>query len=224
MFQHQNIWLPDGEKHFQEWMTKNGEEVDGKGTYQIKKWRACEPWIKQWRVAVDIGSHVGLWTMQMVKRFQFVHCFEPMEQFRACFFENMKWANNFALHPVALGAKGGMCFMGYDPADSGNTHVFRMAAVNDDDQAAVKMETLDEHRVGAVDFIKVDVEGFEDRILYGAENTLKLWRPCVIVEQKQHKMAKNFGESGRPACAFLEKLGAKLRQEISGDYIYSWDA
>ena len=31
MFQHQGIWLPDGEKHFPEWMTRNGEIVNGKG-------------------------------------------------------------------------------------------------------------------------------------------------------------------------------------------------
>ena len=41
MFQFQGMWLPDGEKHFPEWMRANGELVDGRGTYPMKKIRAA---------------------------------------------------------------------------------------------------------------------------------------------------------------------------------------
>jgi FkbM family methyltransferase len=222
MFQHQGMWLPDGEKHFPSWMDKNGELVDGRGTYQLKKWRACLPWIKSVRVAVDVGAHVGFWSIRMCEKFEFVHCFEPMEPMRACLFENMKWHNNFCVHPKALGERGGLVFMNYDPADSGNTHIGRACAMNDDDPSSVEVCPLDELALERVDFIKVDTEGSEAAVLKGAAETLRRWKPCVIVEQKQRKMAVNYGTSGTPAVDVLREMGAVLRQEIGGDYILSW--
>ena len=76
MFQHQGIWLPDGEKHFPEWMSKNGELIDGRGTYQIRKLREAMKWVRHWRLAVDVGAHVGLWSMQLAARFGHVQAFE----------------------------------------------------------------------------------------------------------------------------------------------------
>jgi hypothetical protein len=75
VFQHQGVWFPDGEKHFPDWMTKNGEVVDGRGTYQIKKLREAMGWVKKLRTAVDVGGHVGLWAMHLAKKFEHLHAF-----------------------------------------------------------------------------------------------------------------------------------------------------
>jgi FkbM family methyltransferase len=214
LFQHQGIWLPDGEKHFPEWMDKNGELVDGKGTYQIKKWRACFPHIKEWRTAVDVGAHVGLWSMHLVKRFACVIAFEPMVPFRACFERNVG-AENVTLLRNPLGAREANVGMHYDPADSGGTHV----APGGD----MKMRRLDSFQLEAVDFLKIDCEGYELEVLKGAQETLERCRPCVIVEQKAHKLGPNFGIRGTPAVDFLIHLGARQRAVLSGDYILSWD-
>ena len=217
MFVHQGIYLPDGEKHFVEWMNRNGELVDGKGTYQIKKWRACIPHIRQWRTAVDVGCHVGLWAMQMAKRFENVVAFEPVAAFRDCFAKNA-WMRGVKCFPYALGAVPGRVRMAYDPADSGGTHVDASA-----ESGNVEMRTLDSFDFQNIDFIKIDCEGFEHHVLHGAVETLKRCKPCVIVEQKPHKLGPNFGITGTPAVTLLTSLGAKIRTEISGDYIMSWD-
>ncbi len=80
MIIHQDIYLPDNEKHLQGWMTEHGEIVDGKGTYQIEKLRAVLDHCQNFRVAVDIGAHVGLWSLQLVKRFEHLHAFEPVAE------------------------------------------------------------------------------------------------------------------------------------------------
>jgi len=214
MFQFQEIWLPDGEKHFPQWMEKNGELVDGKGTYQLKKWMACQPWIKQFRNAIDVGSHVGLWAMQMVKKFEFVYCFEPMPEFTECALENLKWAHNFAIDPVALGPQAGFVGMDYRPEDSGNTHVVA--------GEGFRMKALDSYEFENVDFIKIDCEGSEHDVISGARETLLRCKPCVIVEQKQHKLKANYGITGTPAVAMLMTLGAEVSQKISGDFILTW--
>jgi len=211
MFQHQKIWLPDGEKHFPEWMTRNGEIVDGKGTYQIKKFREAMKWVKRFDAAVDVGGHVGLWSMHMAKRFAYTVAFEPVAQFRECFKLN---APDAILYPVALGAVKKYVGMNVDASDTGGTHV-----KGDGD---VVMLPLDEYDL-APDFIKIDCEGYELEVLKGAEETLVRHHPCVIVEQKPHKLLPNFGIKGAPAVDFLIKLGAIKRKEIGGDFILSWD-
>lgn len=216
MFEFQHIWLPDGEKHFPEWMAKSGEMVDGRGTYQIKKWRACLPWIKNWRTAVDVGGHVGLWSMQMAKRFREVHAFEPVPSFRECFTVNVSIPSpHVFLYGNALGAKDGTVAMKVDQADTGGTHVIA--------GEGTALRTLDSFDFQDVDFCKLDCEGYEDKVIEGARATLLRWLPCVIVEQKPHKLLPNYGIKGTPAVQLLLEMGAKQRALISGDHIMSWD-
>ena len=225
MFQFQGIWLPDGEKHFPDWMKRNGELVDGRGTYQIKKYRAAMQWVKRTRVAVDVGGHVGLWAMQMFKRFAVTHAFEPVAAFRECFIKNTaptfanareQWTNRIYLYEFALGAAAGEVRIDYRPEDSGGTHVAK------DGTIVAEMRTLDSFGFADVDFLKLDCEGYELEALKGAAETLARCKPCVIVEQKPHKLGPNFGITGTPAVDYLKAMGAVLRREIGGDYILSW--
>jgi len=218
MFEFQGMWLPSGEKHFPEWMARNGEIVDGRGTYQIRKIRACLAACRAFRTAVDVGGHVGFWSVQLAVKFAEVHAFEPMEEFRQCFVRNLVERQNVYLYPVALGDRTGRVSIAYDPADSGGTHV-----AEDGNRAAV-MRRLDEFAFRDVDFVKLDCEGYEEHALRGAEETLVRWWPVVCVEQKQHKLAANYGISGTPAVDYLKGLGYRLLQEIGGDYIMGHNA
>lgn len=218
MFQHQQIWLPDGERHFPEWMDRNGELVDGKGTYQIGKLRAALAHCRQLRSAVDVGAHVGLWAMQLVKRFEQVHAFEPVAAFRECLMRNV--APHAAIYACALGASRGRVAMKIPELagglDTGGTHV--------GGDGEIAMWPLDSFSLGSVDFIKIDCEGYELEVLRGGEKTIRACRPALIVEQKPHKLGPNFGLRGTPAVDLLKSWGAKVRAEMSGDYIVSWDA
>lgn len=214
MFQHQGIWLPDGEKHFPDWMTRNGELVNGRGTYQIKKLREAMNHCRHFRTAVDVGGHVGLWSMHLAPRFNHVHAFEPVPAFRACFVKNVG-ASNVILHDCALGAgDGGKVTMKYDPADSGGTHVQYAG-----EDSTTDLRSLDALQLQDVDFIKVDCEGYEHCVIAGAADTIRRCRPTVIVEQKPHKLGPNFGIKGAPAVDMLREMGAKLVREMSGDFI-----
>ena len=216
MFQHQGIWLPDGEQHFPDWMTRNGEMVDGRGTYQIKKLREAMKWVSRFRIAVDVGGHVGLWSMQLARRFGHVHAYEPVASFRDCFRRNVTPTERFTLHKCALGAAAGHVVMALDPADTGGTHV---AGPGGD----IELRPLDAFEFQVVDFLKIDCEGYELEVLKGARETLERCRPCVIVEQKPHKLLPNFGIHGTPAVDYLRDLGAVVRREMSGDWILSWE-
>lgn len=209
MIVHQGIYLPDNEKHLPDWMNKAGEIVDGKGTYQIKKLRVLLSHCRQFRTAVDVGAHVGLWTMQLAKRFDHVHAFEPVQAHRECFALNVE-ALNVTMHPMALGESDGLVAMHTEPASSGDSWVS-----GDGD---ITMRTLDSYEFEDVDCIKLDNEGYELYALRGAEQTLLRCRPVVCVEQKPGK-AQKFGLPETGAVAYLIGIGYKLARELSGDFI-----
>lgn len=214
MLIHQGIYFPDDEIHMVEWMNKSGEIVDGRGTYQIKKLRAAMLHCKSFRTAVDIGGHVGLWSMHLAKRFETLHAFEPVAAHRECYRENMNGRENYILHACALGEKEGSIRIETTPNSSGGS---RVAGSGD-----IPMHTLDSFRLQDVDFIKIDTEGYELYAVRGAEETIKRCRPVMVVEQKGHG-TEFFGFRKEEAVETLQSWGMKaLQAPISGDWIMGW--
>lgn len=215
MIEFQGIFLPDGETHLTDWMTKAGEIVDGKGTYQIKKLRAAVGLCKQFRTAIDLGAHCGMWSMQLAKQFRHVHAFEPVAAHRACFAKNLAGVNNVTLHACAIGKEKGSISMYTAPTSSGDSWV--------SGKGDIPLETLDSYGLFNVDFLKADLEGAELFAMQGAEKILLKNKPVIIVEQKPGHASQHFGIGDTAAVTYLQSLGAKVRKEMSGDYIMSWD-
>jgi hypothetical protein len=113
--------------------------------------------------------------------------------------------------------------MKYDAADSGGTHVFREFATIEEIIKSVAMMRMDFLDLSEVDFLKIDCEGYEHHVIEGARETILRCKPCIIVEQKQHIMRRNYGTQGVPAVDALVAMGATIRAVLSGDYILSFD-
>lgn len=209
MLVHQGIYLPDGEAHLQDWMDKAGEIVDGRGTYQIKKLRKAIAYCKSFRTALDVGGHCGLWSLQMAKRFDRVYAFEPVAAHRECFVMNVT-APNVTLIDCALGEKDDFVSIHSEPSSSGDSYV--------DGVGSIPMKRLDDFGIDDVDFVKIDTEGHELFVLRGGDETIKRCRPVIIVEQKPGK-AQKFGLPETGAVTYLQSLGYRQAECLSGDYI-----
>lgn len=237
-------YLPDGEQHLQQWMNTVNHRETGPGgenrlTYQYHKYELVRPWVRNWRNAVDVGAHVGLWSWVMARDFEQVIGFEPMPEHRACWAENMAAAENATLFPFALGnATDTVLLKTRTPGSSGDTGVdpaaeasslratVHVPGVDQDASEGISAELrrLDDWGLTDVDFIKLDCEGYELFSLQGAVETLKRCKPCLIVEQKPETgMEERYGVTAADCLAFLKDLGAKQRAVKQGDYILSWD-
>lgn len=220
MFEHKGIWFPDGEQHMPSYMARV-PLVDGKATYQWEKiqvaLRRCRP--DRRRVAVDVGGHVGLWSMHLAKVFGQVHAFEPIPRHQECFARNVPQPN-VALHRCALGDNEGTVHLYANPDSSGGSRV------EPDGGTVADLRTLDSFALQDVDFLKADCEGFEWYVLKGGEQTLLRCRPVIVVEQRfmdGRALASDYGLRPLQAVEYLESLGARqFHLPKVDDYFFDW--
>lgn len=203
------VWLPDEEEEITKFL--NAQQVDGVGVYQYNKFLAAMKWVRQWRCAVDIGAHCGLWAMQLAKRFAQVHAFEPVKEHRDCLRINAPTVN---IYPVALGEKEGTVRLAKGVKSTGDTQIAP------EGQYVAQVKILDFYDLQEVDFVKIDAEGYELFILKGGEKLVDKWKPPMIVEQKPGK-GRFYGLGDTDAVKWLEQKGYKVREVIAGDYICS---
>ena len=242
------IWFPKHDKHLSS-MVENHSKIgdvslpDGRvvGSYQLHKLRYAMNTVvppDRRRVAVDVGGHIGLWSMHLAGMFEEVHAFEPLSLHRSLFGMNVT-APNVTLHHIGLGEARGSARIVLDHLNTGNAHVIGADADALDDtahkerrrlgivtDAPVETETvdiapLDEYAFDRVDLVKIDVEGYEIEVVKGARETLLRNRPAVVIEQKGNE-AKFHGQERNAAGKYLQSLGAVLVKDYGGDWIMKW--
>ena len=186
------IWIPDDEDWY-----KWGAD------YEQTQFNEVMPHISNRDVALDIGAHVGIWSMRLAQNFKRVYAFEPVPKHIECWKKNMEnfikenpdWENYTTLHNVALGHENGTATMKVpDTTNTGMASlVHEIYNVRTQErwvqpgwekfpEIQVKTRTLDSYEFEKIDFMKIDVEWFELRVLQGAEQTIRKHKPVMYVE------------------------------------------
>ncbi len=170
--------------------------------------------------------------MWLVGLFARVHAFEPVP-LHADLFERNVTAPNVTLYRRALGAGTGTVSITVPPDQTGHAHVTEGARRHAQRgghlpdstwqrTGSVRMDTLDSYGFQEIDFIKIDVEGYELPVIQGAIETLRRCRPIVVIEQKGND-GSVYGGRANEALERLRGLGARELKVISGDYVMGWE-
>jgi len=176
--------------------------LEVKNTQSDQRARALE-FATNKRHCIDVGSNVGFWTRELAGVFEHVHCFEPNEIFRQCFTKNVT-ESNVTLYPYAL---------------SGHEHTARQefnSTVLLREDGNVQCRTLDSFYLKDVDFIKIDVDGFEDQVLQGSLRTLAACSPVINIEMKSEKRPDIVNR----CVKILRGLGYMKRSRVKSDEIW----
>lgn len=171
-------YLPDDDVHFTQYLEglkKASEPVE----YQRAQRETALKYCDQFRNAIDIGAHVGLWTLPLTARFSHVIAFEPHAPFVEILRKQAPMAKTYEF---ALGCSSNMKKMSINSDNSGIAYIDDLGT-----QSGIAMTMLDSYGLSNVDFIKIDCEGYELPILKGANETLRNNDAVIIVEQKPHK-------------------------------------
>jgi len=162
------------------------------GYYEPNELFALSTLLKRGMTFVDIGAHIGLYTLfasALVGRSGKVIAFEPSSrEYRLLRMNTRKYLQT-KIFNQAISSHSTTLQLSIAPHkhDGHNTlGNFLYPWVKAIRKETVHTTTLDKflisHPLLGVDVIKIDVEGHEDYVLKGAVNTLKKYRPLLLIE------------------------------------------
>jgi FkbM family methyltransferase len=161
-------------------------------------------------VAIDVGAHMGSHTLTMARHVGpkgRVVAFEPQTKMYEELLGNLaqNGIHNVRAEFVALGDAPALITMraAIDVSEG-------ITAVGHGGNR-VELRTLDGYGFTNVSLVKIDVEGFEVKVLEGARETIRRERPAVIIEIN----AKNLVAVRR----FFEDQGYDLRALAGANYV-----
>jgi len=176
------------------------------------------PLIPRDAVILDVGAHAGQYTKLLARLAPegFVYAIEPGSYARtilrvAISFNRLR---NVAILPLALGERVGLVTLSMPVKRSGSygfglTHVGPSGRPNSAREVAA-MTTLDELAaelpLDRLDFIKADIEGYEGALLRGGRETLRRFKPTLLMEMNAEQLVRA-GDRLENAWAFLIGLG-----------------
>ena len=172
-------------------------------------------------VFLDIGANVGLYTIaaaRLVGNGGQVHAFEPCSKTFARLEENVRLngLRNVSCHRVALSdenaeAQLSLAKDGFDAWNSlGKPYMGEPGG-----QETVQTVTLDsfvgQHRLeGRITAMKIDVEGWENQVLTGAEKLLAAANAPALCVEFTEEAAQLAGSSCAALYRTLERLGFRM--------------
>jgi FkbM family methyltransferase len=177
--------------------------LEDAGDGQRSQRDAALEYVKRWRVCLDIGSNIGQWTRPLTKKFDSVICFEPNPNFRECFKRNIT-ETNVVLWPYGLSDREHRAQQDF------NSTVVKQG------EGDIQCRTLDSFGLNNLDFVKIDVDGFEVPLLEGARDTLTRNTPVINIEMKRNKRL----DTVKRAEAILRDLGYRYEKRTKSDEVW----
>lgn len=165
----------------------------------------------QHRTAVQAGGNIGLWPRRLAASFQRVITFEPDAISRECLRANVPASVD--VRDEVLGDQSGMCDVKHRGLGSHR--------VVDGDRLTIT--TIDALGLTDLDYLQLDVEGYEWHALQGAMETIARCRPLIQVELRDH--TTKYGRSDDQVRACLASWGYRQASEQPGsDVVFRWAA
>ena len=196
------------------WFAKDGMAERG-----VIYW-CLENFIQPDRVFLDIGAHVGTYTLVCAPRALHTYAFECSPK-TFCYL-----AANLALHGLEYKVSPISCALGESEgsldyiirSNDGGGNGIKVLNSGDTTLPKVKVHvrTLDSFHMESVGFIKMDVEGAELEVLKGARETLERYKPPILFESwGEWKTDVDARGLRSELFSYLSTIGYKV-QPVSG--------
>jgi FkbM family methyltransferase len=200
-----------------------------RGGYERDEIRYVRTLLKPGNTAIDVGAHIGFFTIHMaaaVGRTGRIYAFEPVDA-NADLLERSIAENGFGDRVVfrraAVGAQSGTATLTYavETLNSGGAYLLRdgAAALAGNVQKPIPIVALDDLDLQRpVHLIKMDVEGAEPQVIRGATRLLKEDRPILLSELHPTQLARASGVSANEFLQQLHGIGYRV-QDLHGQPI-----
>lgn len=176
--------------------------------------------IKKEAVIFDVGANIGDMTLNFAKsvgKLGKIYSFEPFPSMFGILTYNISLNdfNNIITIPKGLGAEISRYSM-IEP-EIGNPGMNRISNSSDVSNNLVEITTIDsivdQYSVQRIDYIKIDVEGFEHNVIIGALKTLEKFKPKLFIELDDENL-KDQGTSAKELIELITSLGYSIKHSI----------
>ena len=137
--------------------------------------------------AIDIGANVGVWSYWLSKYSKQVESFEPNPKIFNVL-KNIK-ISNVNTYNVALSNKSGSVNLLIPRGSKGYSNqgasLSSIKVQGEHKSLSIQARCLDEYNFSDVNFIKIDVEGHEHEVIEGAQETIKKFKPTMVIEMEE---------------------------------------
>lgn len=158
------------------------------------------------KLVIQAGGHCGAWPRFLSRYFTEVHTWEPDPENFACLTRNVP--ANVVARPGLLGrCDAQRVEFHHNDRNSGGHRAYPRPGTQ-------PVECIDDFDLRP-DAIVLDIEGMELPALQGAERTLRLMWPVIMIEDRSHGTKYGWGE----ALPWLEGLGYRVVAEAGWDKI-----
>lgn len=187
------------------WVTQDNGAWDG----PVKDWEDSHKeryfkYIKSKGIVVCAGGNCGLYPRIFAKYFQTVYTFEPDPLNFHCLVNNCQVDNVIKLN-AALGMEHKMVEVFRQSMENVGMH-----RVVDNVSATIPQLCIDDLALKRLDFIQLDVEGYEYDVVRGAANSISKFKPVIACENGNEKI-----------LSYLSQWGYKTAEQSVSDTLYA---
>lgn len=180
--------------------------------------------------AIDVGAHIGSYTLELARKFANVLAFEPNPIHNRLLKLNASsnGLRNVVVEDAALSDTTGTGELFIRPGGAtglGTSHY----GLKHQKRIFVRLAKLDDYqsRVEKLDFLKIDAEGAERAVLVGASRLLARDSPILGVEVHGARMGKSTG-CNCSCCSLISDMGYIVNMigqaSVVGDVHWIWAA
>ena len=199
------FWVPSNDVHIEQW--RSGQPfTQNKCLNSFISW--CESQNKKFRTALDIGAWCGTWAVAMSRYCKNIHAFEPDSTHFECLTRNVGPHVHIDPKMIAVGDNNDTVSLTKDDF----TQARRI-----DGKGDIQLHTIDSFNFKNVDLIKIDVEGYEMRVLKGAEKTLNT---CQFLMIELNNNSKKYQSSNIEIEQYLSQTGFRILIDIWPDKVF----
>lgn len=177
----------------------------------------------------DVGTNIGEVILNIAKRAKkgVVHGFEPVPYNYKKVSKNISLNDfdNIILNNIALSDRDETVFFDDEElkSHSGLISMNKNKILNSKEVKAITFDGyVSANNIQRIDFIKVDIEGFELNFLRGAEQSIKKFKPILFMEIDDANLKKQF-TSASELIAWIEDLGFYQIKDVYGKSVRSCD-
>jgi len=186
-------------------------------------------YVKNKGTVIQAGGNCGVYTLEYAKHYDNVYTFEPDSTNMTCLTLNTDRCNNIVKFQACLGDTHTMTAIQnpIEIMDTGSIHVKTTKAPPEnllvvESKANIPVLKIDDIKFNDLDLIHLDIEGYELYALKGGIETIKKYKPVIVLEVCDNGHSERYGYSKGDLEEFLESIDYKFIKKLdsNNDNVY----